>query len=250
MRVSYSVENIRRLARVDPIEIRPITVLVGRNSAGKSTFLRSLPLIRQSIETRTSAPILWFGDLVDFGDLKSAISSESEDGNAIFSFHVHDLIGRQRNPITSQTNHVLRYRSQSIGVDEVIVKYYVGAESGKTTLKRISLKIPREDINCDIYYKGRSGTGGVVIVNGNELNGISQDFEIVNTTNELFSSPGLISKSKDTTLNLRRRYNYQDIVTRELDKALRKDVYRISSDDTFKNEVANILSGSPNMEKK
>lgn len=56
MRLSYSVKNLRRLTSTPPIEIRPITILLGRNSVGKSTFLRSFPLLRQSVETKSSAP--------------------------------------------------------------------------------------------------------------------------------------------------------------------------------------------------
>ncbi|HCI98462.1 MAG TPA: hypothetical protein DHV74_02260 [Sulfitobacter sp.] len=79
MQISYAVENLRRLKKTPPIEIRPITILVGRNSAGKSTYLRSMPLIRQSIETRSSAPILWWGDYVDFGDFSTAVSDSKDD---------------------------------------------------------------------------------------------------------------------------------------------------------------------------
>jgi predicted ATP-dependent endonuclease of OLD family len=54
--------------------VRPITLLVGRNSSGKSSFLRAFPLLRQSITTRTSAPVLWFGDYVDLGDYRAVVS--------------------------------------------------------------------------------------------------------------------------------------------------------------------------------
>ncbi|HFG2220775.1 TPA: AAA family ATPase, partial [Vibrio cholerae] len=44
------------------VEIKPITVFVGKNSCGKSTLLRTFPLLRQSIESNTTGPILWYGD--------------------------------------------------------------------------------------------------------------------------------------------------------------------------------------------
>lgn len=52
------VRNLRCLSDTGRIPIRPITVLVGRNSSGKSTFLRAFPLLRQSVETATESPIL------------------------------------------------------------------------------------------------------------------------------------------------------------------------------------------------
>ena len=37
---SIGIKNLRSLKNVEQIEIKPITILVGRNSSGKSTFLR------------------------------------------------------------------------------------------------------------------------------------------------------------------------------------------------------------------
>ena len=61
------LRSIRSLSDTGFVELRPLTILVGRNSSGKSTFLRILPLLRQSVEARTTGPIQWYGDYVDFG---------------------------------------------------------------------------------------------------------------------------------------------------------------------------------------
>lgn len=71
--LSLHVKNLRSIEDSGPIKLRPLTLVVGRNSAGKSTLLRVLPLLRQSVERRTSGPILWFGDLVDFGSFGEAV---------------------------------------------------------------------------------------------------------------------------------------------------------------------------------
>ncbi|MEP4038724.1 AAA family ATPase [Pseudophaeobacter sp.] len=192
MQISYAVENIRRLESVSPIEVRPITILVGRNSAGKSTFLRSLPLIRQSLETRSSAPILWFGDSVDFGDFQTAVSNGENSREAVFSFKLTDMEGRYRANISHNINYSLGYRFRAISVDEINIRYFVAAEGEKTFLRRITFDIPGEDIYCEIFYKGRSGVGGALIVNGDEVLQISQNYEIFCPTSDLFSSPSLI----------------------------------------------------------
>lgn len=69
------VRGLRSLADTGQIRIAPITVLLGENSSGKSTFLRTFPLLRQSVEVRTSEPLLWFGRLVDFGTFEESASS-------------------------------------------------------------------------------------------------------------------------------------------------------------------------------
>jgi hypothetical protein len=89
--LSFGVSNLRRLKFVPPIELKPITILVGRNSSGKSTFLRTLPLLRQSLMTRTSSPVLWYGDLVDFGSFDISVTDNASSEPISFSFVMDEL---------------------------------------------------------------------------------------------------------------------------------------------------------------
>lgn len=84
---SIQLKNVRSLADTGKIPICPLTVLVGGNSSGKSTFLRTFPLIRQSISKRIDGPILWAGDIDDYVDFGSFKETKGRMGNAIdFSF--------------------------------------------------------------------------------------------------------------------------------------------------------------------
>lgn len=55
MSTVIQVENYRAFSTKTRFELRPLTLLFGYNSAGKSALLRLLPLIRDSIEQRDSA---------------------------------------------------------------------------------------------------------------------------------------------------------------------------------------------------
>ena len=46
---SIRVERLRCLADTGDIKIKPLTILLGQNSSGKSSFLRVFPLLKQSI---------------------------------------------------------------------------------------------------------------------------------------------------------------------------------------------------------
>lgn len=59
---SLSVANYRAFADPTPLELRPITLLYGRNSAGKSALLRALPLIGDSVAEGASSPLDLSGD--------------------------------------------------------------------------------------------------------------------------------------------------------------------------------------------
>ncbi|WP_028879432.1 AAA family ATPase [Terasakiella pusilla] len=114
MKLSYSVKNLRRLVSTPEIEIKPITILLGRNSVGKSSFLRSLPLIRQTLETKTSAPILWYGDYVDFGNYKSAVNNNDTDKDIVFTFKFNDY-----SAVVSSNIYPAFYRRQrKLEIDE------------------------------------------------------------------------------------------------------------------------------------
>lgn len=86
---AFGVKNLRCLADTGLVPIRPITVLVGRNSSGKSTFLRAFPLLRQSVETARNSPILWYHErYVDFGSLKDAANNLLDAPSVTFRFQL------------------------------------------------------------------------------------------------------------------------------------------------------------------
>lgn len=80
------IKNLRSLHETPLLPITPIVFLVGRNSSGKSTFLRSLPLLRQSLEQKTKGPLLWYGPYVDFGSFGDSISRVADSNTISFRF--------------------------------------------------------------------------------------------------------------------------------------------------------------------
>jgi len=61
--------NFRCFDDSGDIRIAPLTLLLGQNSSGKSTFARLFPLLRQTSEVLAREPLLWFGRFVDFGSI-------------------------------------------------------------------------------------------------------------------------------------------------------------------------------------
>lgn len=86
--LAVRLKNLRSLADTGFIELKPITILVGRNSAGKSTFARILPLLRQTAEARKQSPILWWGRLVDFGSFSDSVTRNIDPREIQFGFRV------------------------------------------------------------------------------------------------------------------------------------------------------------------
>lgn len=82
------IKGLRSLENTGEIELKPITILLGQNSSGKSTYLRSLPLIKQSLESKNNEPLLWYGDLVDFGSYDESICVAAKDQGIGFKLEI------------------------------------------------------------------------------------------------------------------------------------------------------------------
>lgn len=85
---SARLVNVRSLGDTGLLKIRPITILVGQNNSGKSSFTRFFPLLKQSIQGRASAPLLWYGPIVDFGSFSEVLSTFSKNNIITVEFEL------------------------------------------------------------------------------------------------------------------------------------------------------------------
>ena len=89
---SIRIQNLKSIVDSGNIELNNMTVVIGKNSSGKSTLLRVFPLLKQSMTKRLSSPILWYGDYVDFGSFQKAITNGvNNDGVITFHFVIDDF---------------------------------------------------------------------------------------------------------------------------------------------------------------
>lgn len=67
------LRNYRCFDDTGDVELKPITLLLGANSSGKSSFIKFFPLLQQSLETRVNGLFLWDGQYVDFKNFKNTV---------------------------------------------------------------------------------------------------------------------------------------------------------------------------------
>lgn len=84
-----SIQNYRSIQDSGYIELKPLTVIVGKNSAGKSSFIRLFPLLKQTLERKISDSILWYGDYVDLGDYEHALCRSNDGKSMRLSFTIN-----------------------------------------------------------------------------------------------------------------------------------------------------------------
>src|SRR5947209_6916924 len=78
---SITIENFKGIADSITIPIRPITLLFGKNSAGKSTLLQALHYLREVLEHRQPDPDRTHigGDAIDLGGFQSLVHRNQLD---------------------------------------------------------------------------------------------------------------------------------------------------------------------------
>lgn len=189
----FGLKNMRRLRDVRPIEIRPITILVGRNSSGKSTFLRTFPLIRQSLMTRTSSPILWYGDLVDFGEYSSVVSDGEKEDRITFSFGL-DEVRAQRLPYRRMLGH-----EYSLGVEQygpVDVELSIAPDEGRTRLDSFVFSYDSGQTTFKIQLDSL-GNATRILHNGNNINKLFDNVYLSFSLGSLFPDVTLRPKKME-----------------------------------------------------
>ena len=72
---AIELENFKGIGERVRIELKPITLLFGANSAGKSTILQALQYVREVLERRNANPdrTLYGGDFVDLGGFRNLV---------------------------------------------------------------------------------------------------------------------------------------------------------------------------------
>jgi predicted ATPase len=88
MFTEIGIENFKAFGKMQRIPLKPITLLYGPNSSGKSSFIQSLLLFKQTLEESTNdeVPLLSRGNLVDLGDYSEFIHKHDDKNEFKMSF--------------------------------------------------------------------------------------------------------------------------------------------------------------------
>lgn len=147
------IQNLRSLRDTGWIELKPMTILIGENSSGKSTFLRWFPLMAQSVNTNLRVPIKWNDDsMVDFGDFSSSINHNARsEGEIIFSYDLeweeHKII---RDPEARQ------YRRRILKNNQIQLSFHYREVSKGTIISKISVSTGSHLCTIQIENNGAS----------------------------------------------------------------------------------------------
>lgn len=137
-------KNLRSLIDTGELSIKKINLLVGRNSGGKSTFARILPLIRQSTEVRKKSPVLWYGRLVDFGSFHDSVRDSDSNNKIQLSFRI---AFDKKNIVTVNT------LKQTLKTYDILVSITLTDENKSTDTIVSKLEIDFEKVKCELNFE-------------------------------------------------------------------------------------------------
>jgi len=84
------LKNFKAFREMD-LELKPITVLAGANSSGKSSIIHALLLLKQTLEGRRNRPLALHGEFLDFGRYDEIVFGKHEEESVTFSLELSSL---------------------------------------------------------------------------------------------------------------------------------------------------------------
>lgn len=179
---SIRLINYRGLEDTGTVEIKPLTFLLGANSSGKSSFLKILPLLKQSANTNVRGSFLWNGSLVDFEDFQNVV--RNGEGEIEMEFCLSDFMYLHQ-----------RYWPSQKRIPSLIVRFKISKKEDRWDYLSF-LKIEANKICIEIKFNTKQGKEYVesIIVNGSDFS--SKNNQIL-ATNYIGVIPRLLYKGKD-----------------------------------------------------
>lgn len=133
---SIYVQNYRGFSIPTNLELKPITILIGRNSSGKSSLIRLIPLLQQSLDKRGSVPILWDSELVDMGSIADVISEGGQEERMTIGFSLSTDVDQFLSPSRFYDDE-----SAAAKISTITYKVQFANKEGKTAFNSFELQL-------------------------------------------------------------------------------------------------------------
>ncbi len=184
MLTNITLENFKAFQKLDNLKVKPITILCGTNSCGKSSILQSILLLKQTLESKKSNQnLLLNGPFVKLGYFQDVIFRKKIEKHMSFDFVfntkpelynvkngrrppiellLRDLIGDRGSMVNRHSEHIIDYKislkainnqelveneySKSLGVADICIKIFEKNQDNDKSKIVIAITNIKEDV--------------------------------------------------------------------------------------------------------
>lgn len=120
----YSIKNIKAFKNEAEINIKPITIFVGKNSCGKSSLIRFPVVISQTMLSDADSPVSFFGKNIDYGNFEDVVFGHGKKSTISFSLSYDCFPGRYYYSIPKESIYAsMSAKSQKIDICVGVARY-------------------------------------------------------------------------------------------------------------------------------
>ncbi len=142
---TLSLKNFKAFKHLPDLKIKPLTILAGTNSSGKSSILQSILLLKQTFESHSNIQLLLNGNYTKLGTFKDIVYEKNENSEVEIAFNA---------PINKYYLAEMRYFiPDNIKEDSNNVKVWVYDFSYRISFEEQMVKAPVYEKDKIIGYK-------------------------------------------------------------------------------------------------
>jgi len=219
MLTNITLENFKAFQKLDNLKVKPITILCGTNSCGKSSILQSILLLKQTLESKKpNQNLLLNGRFVDLGYPEDVIFRKKIENILSFDFtfdtknnkspnenvwiipiglFVQELIGGESNPFY-KSHYIINYR--------ISLKIVNGQKiSESENLRRLEI----DQICVKVLEKNKFGDKPEIVLS---MKNIKDDLFKVEWSNLLVRVKSIPNKEEKISGSTRVRTQFENLI--------------------------------------
>lgn len=220
-------------------DLSRVNILIGENSSGKSSFIKFLLALKQTIENRSASNLMLNGELVDLGNYYESVSRHKEEESISFSFTFDKDVQKFFNFF-----HDLSSRSKEKEEQEEIWKERLSKNQRIIDLNEEALKAQTE-IKFTLNKELDTQTSISTTITNDVLGELTLAIESFNPTLKLKDNILSIvykrKKNNDTIILQSIRYDKKGFLSIIEPDDLRREISRLKLDDNFYYEISIFL---------
>ena len=160
------IRNFRSIVDSVDIKINKINILLGRNSSGKSSFVRIFPMLRATVKHELRGPVLWFDDNYDFGSFGNTLCRHRPDGEDFIMFGFEWKYESTKSESIDLS--LFKPKGFLANTSKFKVNLYISELKGQTKLSKLEIATDNDNVVIAIADDTRNHLN--VYVNGRQLN--------------------------------------------------------------------------------